>query len=247
MGLFGFGKKTDTASTPAPAATPAVTSAPSIDLTKRIDLNKKEVQAICLTKAPLNGLKAKVAFVIDYSGSMRSMYNNGTVQRTLENIFPIAATFDDDGSMECWIFENGYHRLPDVTINNLEGYIARETRAYSMGGTCYAPVIEDIIDTYKKETVPAYVVFVTDGDNQDKSKTTKMIIEASKYPIFWQFVGIGNDSFDYLQKLDDMEGRYVDNADFFKVSEPSKITYNDLLDEFPNWLVMPEVVKMTNR
>ena len=233
MGLFGFGKKNDavtpTPAAPAPASTQP-TTAPSIDLTKRIDLGKKEVQAICLTKAPLNGLKAKVAIVLDYSGSMRSMYNNGVVQRTLENIFPIAATFDDDGSMECWIFENGYHRLPDITINNLEGYIKRETQYYSMGGTCYAPVMEDILDTYRNDTVPAYVVFITDGDNQDKSKTTKIITEASKYPIFWRFVGLGNDSFDYLQKLDDMEGRYVDNADFFKVSEPSKITYNNLLE-----------------
>ena len=44
-----------------------------------------------------------------------------------------------------------------------------------------------------------------------------------------------------------MEGRYVDNADFFIVEGIDKITYFNLLDEFPSWLVNEKVKAMTGR
>lgn len=66
------------------------------------------------------------------------------------------------------------------------------------------------------------------------------IKEASNKPLFWQFVGIGNSSFGFLEKLDDMDGRTVDNADFLKISNLTKLNdedlYKALLGEFPDWL-----------
>ena len=41
-----------------------------------------------------------------------------------------------------------------------------------------------------------------------------------------------------------MDGRYVDNADFFTVKNVNDITYKDLLDEFPNWLENEKVKAM---
>jgi len=93
-----------------------------------------------------------------------------------------------------------------------------------------------------------YIIFITDGANADKGATTETITNASKLPIFWQFVGIGSEKFDYLQKLDDLTGRYVDNADFFPLNDFQEINdyelYNRLLTEYPDWLEMPEVKKM---
>jgi hypothetical protein len=90
------------------------------------------------------------------------------------------------------------------------------------------------------KNMPTYVLFVTDGDNFDKPQTEKLIREASNQGIFWQFVGIGNERFDFLQKLDDLTGRFIDNADFFHLNDLSKITdenlYDRLLTEFPDWL-----------
>lgn len=239
MSIFGFNNKKKDIK---PSTT--VTGTIDIDLKKKINLAKEEVHSICLTKTPLNGLKAKVGLCIDYSGSMRSQYNSGKVQALLEKILPMAMEFDDDGSMEVWLFKDGYHRLPDVTLNNIAGYIARETKKYSMGGTNYAPVMQDVIKTYKNTKTPAYVLFVTDGDNSDKRQTTEVITKAAKLPIFWQFVGLGNDTMSYLEKLDDMEGRFVDNADFFKVNAVENISYKNILDEFPGWLEFPEVKNM---
>lgn len=221
MGLF---KKKEV-----PQATP-------VELTKKISLAKEEVKKVCLTKQPLQNLVANVAVALDYSGSMGSLYSNGTVQDTLEKLLPLAMTFDDNKTMEVWRFGNSCKRLKDLTLNNVSGYLENENSNFPNEGTNYAPVINDIVKTYKKNRIPAYIIFITDGDNWDKDKTTNAIKEASKYPIFWQFVGVGSDSFKYLQNLDDMTNRYVDNADFFQVKSMNDITYENLLNEFPNWL-----------
>ena len=53
-------------------------------------------------------------------------------------------------------------------------------------------------------------------------------------------MGIGDSNFDVLRKLDTMEGRFIDNANFFHLDSMETITdeqlYEQLLDEFPIWL-----------
>lgn len=92
----------------------------------------------------------------------------------------------------------------------------------------------------KPQQHPTFVFFITDGTNSDRDEAERVIRESSNQPIFWQFVGIGNESFDFLQKLDDLKGRHVDNADFFKIKNIKKISdeelYEKLLTEFPDWL-----------
>ena len=260
MGLFSWGKKKSTGSelptAPRPVPMPSTVKPPKatpstglLNLSKEeslglLDLRKKEVETICSGIESLNGQKAKTALVLDYSGSMSDLYQNGTVQSIIERILPIACQFDDDQELDLWIFENGYHRLGTINLQNFYGFVQTEILPkYRMAGTKYAPVMKDILTYYTEEAVsefPSYVIFITDGDNFDKPATTQVMKEASKYPIFWQFVGIGNDSFAYLQQLDDLEGRVIDNADFFKIRDINQVSdqdlYRQLLNEYPGWL-----------
>lgn len=252
MGLFGFGKKKNKEEPQIVSSVPesfSVTVPISPQTLERVNLAKEEVHKVCLTKKPLMNLKSKVGLVLDYSGSMDWLYRNGTVQSVVESVIPIALEFDDNGSVDVWLFDNGFHKLPDVSLSNLEGYVARETRKYHMGGTSYAPVMKDVVSFYSRnnaEKLPSYVIFITDGDNfdDDKPKTDKVIKEAAKLPIFWQYVGLGPSGFSYLEALDDMSGRYVDNADFFAVEKAEDITYEKLLNEYPEWIVNPKVQDM---
>lgn len=221
-----------------------------------LDLRKDKVLELNLNKPSLQNHRARVAVVMDYSGSMSSYFKNGTVQAIIERIFPIALNFDDNGAMDVWIFEDGYRRLPEMTKENYYGYVKTQIldKRYRMGGTKYAPVMKDVGRKYLEEDpqqLPNYVIFITDGDNFDKRETTAEITELANYPIFWQFVGIGSgeDNFPYLQKLDDLPNRYVDNADFFSVSNTSDfythdMIYQALLNEYPGWLENPRVKDM---
>ena len=100
--LFGGGNS----STPAPAPQPKVNLSKEESI-RKVNLAKEEVHKVCLTKSPLSGLTSRVGLVLDYSGSMSELYRNGTVQAVIEKILPVAMEFDDNGTMEVWIFEDG--------------------------------------------------------------------------------------------------------------------------------------------
>lgn len=198
----------------------------------------------------MRNLTSRVALVLDYSGSMRNYYRSGAIQQLIERILPIALQFDDDGELDFWIFDDGFHRLPSINKNNFYGYIEREViKKYPrMGSTNYAPVMKDVYNKYiceDRKNIPSYVIYITDGANSDRRDTNETITYLAQFPIFWQFVGIGNDSFDYLQKLDDLKNRIIDNADFFPVKDIMKLSdselYSKLLNEFPDYL--KEVVR----
>lgn len=208
-----------------------------------LDLRKTTVANICESIPDLQNMRARVALVLDFSGSMGSMYKDGTVQAAIERIMPIASQFDDDGELDLWIFENSYRRLESVNMNNFYGMAKKIYEEYSMGGTNYCPVMRDVVRKYTEEDrsyLPAYVFFLTDGDNSDKSTTQNLIKTTCKEPIFWQFIGLGTDSMKFLEKLDDMKGRSIDNADFFRLPKPNHISDEDLyakiFNEYPEWV-----------
>ena len=51
---------------------------------------------------------------------------------------------------------------------------------------------------------------------------------------------MGRTSFTFLEELDEMEGRFIDNANFFSVEDPAQIAddelYDLLLEEYPDWV-----------
>lgn len=215
----------------------------NLDKKQAYDLRKKEVSEVIDAKG-LGNQVSRVALVIDDSGSMINLYSNGTVQRVIERILPIAAKFDDNSELDCWIFGDKFARLPNVTEANYLSYAQDILKKYDAGGgTSYAPVLHDIFQRYvttEPIDYPSYVIFITDGENGDKPLSEIAIKELSKYNIFFQFVGIGNEDFSFLKSLDTMQRRFVDNANFFALNDLNKITdkelYDRLLQEYPQWL-----------
>ena len=113
----------------------------------------------------------------------------------------------------------------------------------SMGGTEYAPVLRDIVRYYKDvepSGTPAFIIFITDGENEDKLRTNEIILELSKYNIFVQFIGIGREKFEYLKRLDNLNGRKHDNTGFTAVEDMDKLNdeqlYTEILRQYKDWL-----------
>lgn len=223
-------------------------------LTRLIDLRKKA--SIEIEKAGLFSQRAKVALVLDYSGSMRPLYKNGVVQRASEGLLALASKFDDDGCIEVFIFHDDAFEIGSLCENNFYEFVDREIyQKYKFGQTKYAGVMKRIAIKYFPELSkneefsvpvslkvkdPVFVIFITDGNNSDRRESTKVIKETSKLGIFWQFVGIGEEKFDFLQRLDELSGRFLDNANFFQLNDLEKISeeelYTRLLVEFPGWI-----------
>ncbi len=213
-----------------------------------VNLAKKA--QVCLEKKKLDNVKGRVAIVLDASGSMSNQYRTGKVQEVIERILPLAVHFDDDGSLDCWAFADREKRLESVTLSNYKNYVRDIAKIKQYGGDIgigcsnnEPRAIKDVMDFFIKENpskLPTYIVFITDGGVNSDSQIKKLIVDAAKYPIFWQFVGIGGSSYGILKKLDDMSGRVVDNCNFFELDNLSSVSedklYDLLLEEFPSWI-----------
>lgn len=251
MGIFDklFGKKASTVATSYSTSQKATaTAAPmKIDMSKHaenletvlIDMSKSR-------KVDMAKHTARVAVAMDFSGSMRHMFATGNVQDVITRLLPIALKFDDNGELESWLFSERFERMEPVTAFNYEDYVENVfmNARMSMGGTNYSPVLEDIVKYYKVKhpsTTPAFIIFITDGDNWDEYETDAIVRELSNYNMFVQFVGIGTQcSFKYLKHLDDLSGRKHDNTGFVAVADMNKMDdqqlYNEMLRQYNDWL-----------
>lgn len=226
----------------------------TLNLEKTLDLRKTMVLDLS-KKIGLRNQKSAVVLALDYSGSMRQLYKDGTVQELVERILPLGLAFDDNGEVDFYLFHEGFIKLPEnITLKNIAGYISNKViNKYTMGSTNYAPVINDIVSRFKpgktlmglgspkKLDYPVYVLYITDGINDDKRATEKALIDASSYGIFFQFIGIGEEKFPFLEKLDDLSGRKIDNANFCIIKSPKDKTdeelYSLLLKEYPSFVM----------
>ncbi|MGN7478740.1 VWA domain-containing protein [Solibacillus silvestris] len=225
-----------------------------------LDLSKKAL--VSLEKVGLQQHQAKVALCLDISGSMSSLYASGKIQHFIERILALATRFDDNGSIDIFLFGKNAHDAGELTIANNQNFLGQLLKTYPLeGSTYYSKAITLIRKHYigssshrKKpapQDIPVYVMFVTDGDTFDRDQTTKQIVNASFEPIFWQFMAIDEtrkglfgrsrqSQFKYLEELDTLEGRYIDNAGFFSVQNPAAVADNELYDllmeEYPQWI-----------
>lgn len=230
-------------------------------------VNLVKSAGVSLAKVGLERHRAKVCLVLDISGSMSSLYRKGLVQRFAERILALGCRFDDDGDIDVFLFGRNVHQDEPMGLNNWSGYVGKMIDRHPLeGDTRYGAAMEAVRRHYfpdagggerrtpHKSALPVYVMFVTDGTTSDKPFTERQLRWASREPIFWQFMGIGkgkkskskllakfaDSDFPFLEKLDELDGRLVDNAGFFSVSSPDEHSdaelYDLLMEEYPGWV-----------
>jgi hypothetical protein len=269
------------AAAPAPASAPA---APAISLKKQklVNLEKKLEQsgdrklldltkraAVSLEKKGLGEHTARVAICLDISGSMHRLYSSGKIQALAERVLALGMRFDDDASIDCFVFGEGAYDAGAMSPDNYSAYVKEILSSHKLeAGTYYGKAMGLIRKHYfgsdaprssPQPGVPVYVMFITDGATFDEDITNGHVMSSSYEPLFWQFMAIGRSSksvdskgggsrfglggrseFAFLEGLDDMSGRFLDNADFFAVEDPANISDDALFDllmtEYPEWL-----------
>lgn len=216
-----------------------------------------EKASISLEKFDLQNIQCQVALALDYSGSMRKFYKNGSMQRLCEKVLALSTRFDDDGEVQLFFFDTVADYMGDVTLDNYDGYIDRVRDGRHMGRTNYAEAIRKILEEYNMGQIcrqadaglqprpmnamkaPVFVVFLTDGSPDSKAQAKKMLRAASYAPMFLKFISIGDEEIEFLQKLDDLDGRYVDNANYHSIGDVDSLTdselFDALLDELKQW------------
>lgn len=222
---------------------------------------------VSLDKVGLSSHRAKVCLCLDISGSMSGLYRKGLVQSFAERVLALACKFDDDGRIDVFLFGRQVHQPEPMGLSNWDGYINQVIERHPLeGDTRYGRAMEAIRKFYFPDTAggarmtpikdlqPVYVMFITDGSTTDKAMTEKQLRWSSMEPIFWQFMGIGkgrkskskllaaffDSDFPFLESLDELSGRLIDNANYFSVTSPDEYSdamlYDLLMVEYPGWL-----------
>ncbi|MFE9770156.1 VWA domain-containing protein [Streptomyces sp. NPDC005931] len=206
---------------------------------------------ISLAKHGLDGLRAAVYLVVDYSGSMKPYYDDGSVQALADRVLGLSAHLDDDGTVPVVFFSTDVDAVTDIALGDHRGAVERIVAGLGhMGRTSYHLAMDAVIDHYLDSgaTEPALVVFQTDGGPVNRLAAERYLCKAARLPLFWQFIGFGDPGsrqFEYLRRLDELavpDKRIVDNAGFFHAGRnPRKVAdaelYDRLVGEFPKWLV----------
>ncbi|MGA4861230.1 vWA domain-containing protein [Streptomyces lavendulocolor] len=205
---------------------------------------------VSLRKHGLSGERAAVYLVIDYSGSMKPYYGDGSVQALADRVLGLSANLDDDGRVPVVFFSTDVDAETEIALADHRGRIERIVAGLGhMGKTSYHLAMDAVIDHYLDSgaTAPALVVFQTDGGPVNKLAAERYLCKAARLPLFWQFIGFGDPAsrqFDFLRKLDELAvpaKRRVDNAGFFHAgTDPRRVPdaelYDRLVAEFPAWL-----------
>ncbi|MFG2112579.1 vWA domain-containing protein [Streptomyces sp. NPDC048718] len=203
-----------------------------------------------LRRHGMEGQRAAVYLVVDYSGSMRPYYADGTVQALADRVLGLSAHLDDDGRVPVVFFSTDIDAQAEIALDDHEGRIERIVAGLGhMGRTSYHVAMDAVIDHYLDSgaTAPALVVFQTDGGPTSRPAAERYLCKAARLPMFWQFIGFGDPEsrqLDFLRKLDELPvpaKRLVDNAGFFHAGKdprrmPDEELYDRLVAEFPSWL-----------
>ena len=230
--------------------------------------NLAKLADISLEKANLTNHRARVALCLDISGSMSGLYASGVIQKFAEKILALGCRFDDDGAIDIFLFGGNAHNAREMTLDNFQDFIQNVLKKYPLEySTDYAKAMQAIRNFYfpqERESgsginlfrnlfkgepgrtspvfseTPVYVMFVTDGNTSGESATETQLKSSSYEPIFWQFMAVGSGGFRFLERLDEIRDRYLDNSDFFSVKDPKAIgdreLYDLLMTEYPNWV-----------
>lgn len=211
--------------------------------------------------------------IMDVSGSFHDEHNDGITTDLLTRLAPWGLSFDPDKKIDVFTFSNGAasaHLVGSLNESNYQGYVKKniidKVPGYK-GATDYSYVLERALkefgwipsevkkagffgrmlgvkDEGPKTKKRSLITFVTDGDNNDKERTRKVLRESQsrKDEVYFLFLGVANGGgeFEFLNVIGDEFG----NTGFKKIKDvrnfvnKSDEEINSFLldDELVNWL-----------
>ncbi|MGQ4443336.1 VWA domain-containing protein, partial [Streptomyces violaceoruber] len=112
-----------------------------------VDLYK--TAGVSLTKHGMAGTRAAVYLVVDYSGSMKPYYKDGSVQALADRVLSLSAHLDDDGIVPVVFFSTDVDAVTEIALADHQGRIERIVAGLGhMGKTSYHLAMDAVIDHY---------------------------------------------------------------------------------------------------
>lgn len=238
MSLFGR-KTSGTSPGPVPAA----------DGQRMVSLRKEAAHSLKKHDITVDGTGGLAVYlVLDHSWSMEPFYTDGSVQRITEQALALSAEIDADGKIPVFYFASGVSSPLIASVDGFTDFVARTHTQEMWGSTAYETAIRKVAAYHQQHDAPTpgLVIFQTDGSPDSRAEAEAALREVSGLPLFFAFVGFGpKRNVQFLFELDEIEGRFRDNASAFHAADPQRVSdsalYDGVLGEFTrSWL--PQVL-----
>jgi len=147
-----------------------------IDMRKRLNLRKRTV-SVLLTQAGIAGRRARIAVVLDASGSMFRLYQQGTVARVVERLAAVAANLDDDATLDVWSYATNPLSLPPLHVDALADWIPLYVRTKSIStgaGGARATKQREAAALAAGQPVPDWASI---GGQNDEAKVMQLVLD----------------------------------------------------------------------
>ncbi|MEL7567324.1 MAG: VWA domain-containing protein [Dehalobacterium sp.] len=202
------------------------------------DLNMRKILfETCLTKKNAWNSKIQVEIALDKSGSIPSLYQNGTLQTIIEMLFPFALIFNNNKMLNVSTFSDSIQIYEPVSESNLYNYILDEIITKHPFPLCgsrnFSPIMNQILNHHIAENHPdssRLVFFITNGDGYDLEKYRTVLHESSKYNLFWQFITLESNFQRKFISKNPISLECANNTGFLSISLNNSIFYERLYD-----------------
>lgn len=225
---------------------------------------KQEIVRLSLEKRNVPNIVMAVKLVLDVSGSIQGLFDNGTMQELVDRLIPVGMRFDDNGSLEAYAFGSNIQSVVDIKPDDFGSYVSKKflkqvARSILWSGTEYGIALEHVKEDWaevnapkkggffkglfgKPDTpvkqAPAFLMFVTDGEDQGSpSEAEAHIRELGEMNMYIQLIGVGNSNFGFLRQMANKYDHvgFVTFPDLADISD--EFMYGALLnDELCDWI-----------
>jgi len=207
---------------------------------------RKTIFEKCVAKKKAVNNKIEVEIAIDNSGSMPSLYRNGTIQTIIEALFPFASYYNENQELSLCTFSDDVKIQIPVSEDNLYNYTIDEIIMNQTLTVCgsrnFFPVMSYILEKHNKINIPScsrLVFLITNGDAYDKDSYRKLLINNVKANLFWQFINLETNWQQNFIQDNQISEQCVNNIGFlrFPMDSPvfSEKLYDLILNKFLLW------------
>ena len=186
--------------------------------------------------------RARIVLVIEASQQTAQYFSNGSMQNLITKVRPLAMQFSDNAQLEYWLYGSRPKKMFPIGERNYASAIPNDwgSLMWSLGeNKSETTAMTEVLSSCQPFNMPSYILFITSGNIPLNSQIEQMVVSSSQFPVFWQFLGMGNSRYGVFENITNLPGSTVCNAKFAAISGFSQNStpelYKFLLSDFSKW------------
>ncbi len=186
--------------------------------------------------------RARIVLVIEASQQTAQYFSNGSMQNLITKVLPLAMQFSDNAQLEYWLYGSRPKKMFPIGERNYASAIPNDwgSLMWSLGeNKSETTAMTEVLSSCQPFNMPSYILFITSGNIPLNSQIEQMVVSSSQFPVFWQFLGMGNSRYGVFENITNLPGSSVCNAKFAAISgfaqNSTPELYKFLLSDFSKW------------